>query len=410
MTLAPFLESCRAALPAGDAAREQALARALARGLPQRRDEDWKYSEPGLLAQKRFAPAGNGGGDAAPWLLLGLDATRLIFVNGSYRAELSDRLPAGMRMEPLAASPAQADGSVFSDLNAALAEGWTLSLADNFRAPLPVHLLYLHTGSGGMSHSRLLLRLARGSALQVIEHYAGRDEEYFCNAHTRAQLGECASLRHYRLQQHGAAALHVGRLEVEQARDSRVDGHGIDLGGLWVRNDLQADLAAPGAQAHLYGVYAPRNRQHIDNHTRVDHRAPQGTSREQFRGVLDGYGRGVFNGKIIVHQDAQKTDSEQSSAALLLSRTAEVDAKPELEIYADDVKCKHGATVGQLDESAVFYLRSRGLDEAAARSLLTYSFVDEVIGRIALLPLRQHVERAFLARLPGAEQFAGLLQ
>jgi len=410
MVLSPFLDSCREALRGGDAAHAHTLERVLARGLPTKRDEDWKYSEPVLLAQKRFGAAAPQVVDTRPWLLPGLDAIRLVFVNGTYRAELSDPLPEGLSMTPLPPARPPVDDTVFSELNAIFSQGWALSLAEGAKPAALIHLLFLHTSAGSMSHSRLLLRLGRGSSLQLIEHYAGGDEEYFCNAHIHVVLGEQANLRHYRLQQHGAAALHVGRLHVEQARDSQLHTHSADLGGLWVRNDLKTELAAPGAQAHLFGVYAPAQRQHIDNHTRIDHRAPAGTSREQYRGILDGHGRGVFNGKIVVHQDAQKTDSEQASAALLLSRTAEVDVKPELEIYADDVKCRHGATVGQLDESAVFYLRSRGLDEAAARSLLTYSFVDEVVGKIDLMPLRQHVEKALLARMPGAVRFAGLLQ
>ncbi|MGH8529602.1 MAG: Fe-S cluster assembly protein SufD [Nevskiales bacterium] len=410
MTLAPFLESCRNALRTGDAAREQALVSALARGLPSKRDEDWKYSEPSLLAQKQFQAASSNNGDAAPWLLDGLDATSLIFVNGHYRADLSGPFPPGLRLEKAGDAVAATASSSFSDLNFALAEGWQLALDEGAAPQRPVHLLYLHSAAGSMSHHRMRLRLGRGSALSLIEHYAGAEHEYFCNAHTSAVLADGARLRHYRLQQHGPSALHVGQFQIQQAGDSQFYSHSVDLGGLWVRNDLQASLAAPGAQAHLHGVYAPGKRQHMDNHTRVDHRAPRGTSREVFKGILDGHGRGVFNGKIVVHQDAQKTDSEQSSAALLLSRTAEVDAKPELEIYADDVKCKHGATVGQLDEDAVFYLRSRGLSEPAARGLLTYSFVDALIGQIEIQPLRRHIEAALLSRLPGAEQFAGLLQ
>ncbi len=410
MPVVPFLESCRNALRGADVAREQALASALARGLPSKRDEDWKYSEPSLLAQKQFRLASSENGDATPWLLDRLEITPLIFVNGRYCADLSGQLPAGLRLERLTDSIRSTESSVFSDLNFALAEGWQLTLDDDAAPQSPVHLLYLHNTAGSMSHSRMQLRLGRGSALSLIEHYAGGEQEYFCNAHMSVALGESATLRHYRLQQHGPAALHVGQFHIQQAGNSQLYAHGVDLGGLWVRNDLQADLTAPGAQAHLHGVYAPGNRQHMDNHTRVDHRAPQGTSREVFKGILDGHGRGVFNGKIVVHQDAQKTDSEQSSAALLLSRMAEVDAKPELEIYADDVKCKHGATVGQLDEDAVFYLRSRGLGEPAARGLLTYSFVDALIGQIEIQPLRRHIEAALLNRLPGAEQFAGLLQ
>ncbi len=415
--LAPLLQSCRTALPAQDAARAQAFARALARGLPGQHDEDWKYSDPAPLVQRQFVPAGAGQTDPAPWLLPGHDGHRLVFVNGRYAPGLSQVavLPAGARLDAVSRTQTRATettdgfGSAFTDLNLALhTDGAVLELAPGVTLEVPVHVLYLHTGSG-MAHVRNILRLNQNSRAQVIEHYAGADGEYFCNAVTDIQLAEGAQLAHHRLQQHAAQGLHVGSLHVAQARDSHLRVHSTDLGGSWVRNDLFAALAAPGAAIRLDGLYMPFDRQHIDNHTRIDHRQPQCVSRESFKGILDGHGRGVFNGKIVVHRDAQKTDSEQSSRALLLSRSAEVDAKPELEIYADDVKCKHGATVGQLDEDALFYLRSRGLDRPAAHSLLTYSFAEEMLGQIPYEPLRRHIEAAVLARLPGGAAVKELL-
>lgn len=419
---ATFLESCRAALPAGDRSRAEAFARALARGLPTRHLEDWKYSDASALAQKSFAAAPASTTDIGPWRLPELAGPRLVFVNGLYSAALSEigNLPAGVKLSALAASSTADEMSVpvingqastFTELNAALyRDGLCLYVAAGVNLTTPLHLLHLQTAPGGITHVRNQLHLEQGARAEVIEHYAGLEGEYFCNAVTEVQLDDDAQLRHYRLQQHGAGGFHVGSLHASLGTNSQLHTYSADLGGFWVRNDVFVKLAAPGAQTHLYGVYAPFNRQHVDNHTRVDHLAPNGTSREAYKGIMNGHGRGVFNGKIIVHPNAQKTDSEQSSAALLLSRTAEVDAKPELEIYADDVKCKHGATVGQLDEDAVFYLQSRGVSAEAARSLLTYSFADEIIGRIEIEPLRKWIERALLARLPGSAQFEGLLQ
>lgn len=410
MTLPALLESCRTALGAGARWRTEALQRALELGLPDRDVEDWKYSAPTALAQKRFALDGQASADVSAWRLAGFEGALIVLVNGRYRPELSSGLSNAIGVELDDSHQELEQGSSFTRLNTALSTPIALRVGDNVAEPNALHVLYLAVGGEIMSHPRLRIRLGRNSRLTLIEHFAGDAGEYLCNAVTEVELAERAQLEHHRLQEHGSAAHHVGSLHVRQSRSSRFTSVSADLGGAWVRNDVFVDLFDQGAEAHLHGVYVPFSRQHMDNHTRIDHRAPNGTSREGYKGILDGHGRGVFNGKIIVHQDAQKTDSEQSSAALLLSRTAEVDAKPELEIYADDVKCKHGATVGQLDEDAVFYLQSRGLGAEAARSLLTYSFAEEIIGRIAVEPLRRRIESALLARLPGAAQFEGLLQ
>ena len=211
-----------------------------------------------------------------------------------------------------------------------------------------------------------------------------------------------ASLILYRLQQPGAATNVISRLDARLARDARFTCIGLYAGGALVRNDLNVALDAPGAQAELHGVLLPGAGEHLDVHTRLDHRAPHGRSREMFRCLVPAKARAVFNGKVIVQAGAQKTDSEQHVDSLLLGPGAEVDAKPELEIYADDVKCAHGATCGQLDDAAIYYLRTRGLDLASARSLLLYTFAHEIVGRIAHEPARQLAEHALRARLPGA--------
>ena len=197
-------------------------------------------------------------------------------------------------------------------------------------------------------------------------------------------------------------ASHVGNLNVMHNKNSRLESHSIALGGALVRNDIHSQLAAEGAEIIMNGLYMTKDKQHVDNHTRVDHMKPRTYSTENYRGVLNGKSRAVFNGKVVVHPQAQKIDAQQSNANLLLSDDAEIDTKPELEIYADDVKCSHGATVGQLDKNMLFYLRSRGIDEDTARSLLTYAFADEVISKIDLQPIRNRLEYLVVGRLPDA--------
>jgi Fe-S cluster assembly protein SufD len=223
---------------------------------------------------------------------------------------------------------------------------------------------------------------------------------YFTNVVTEVELGENAAVDYYRLQEESSKAFHISGVHVRQDRDSRFDAHTVTLGSALVRNDVDVRLAAPGAHCELNGLYLAGGRQHVDTHTRVDHLQPHGTSNEFYKGILDGHARSVFNGKVIVHPDAQKTDARQSNKNLLLSVNAEADTKPELEIYADDVKCSHGATVGQLDADSVFYLRSRGLDETAARNLLTFAFAREIIEQVKVAPLRSYLDQAVMQRLP----------
>jgi Fe-S cluster assembly protein SufD len=406
----------------------EAFARA---GFPHKKIEDWKYTDVGEIASTPFRMAESAGEitleELAPYLPNGLDAHRLVVVDGHLVAGLSDLdgLPEGVCIEGLAGRFLAGDiprlvnaavngyAGAFTDLNTALmSDGLYLELADNAVLDKPLHLLVVSSGRRGrtMSHIRNVLRLGHNSRCALIEHYVGLGETpYFTNAVTEVDAGPGAQLTRVRIQQESEHGYHVASFNVRQRRDSRILNYGIDLGGKLARTDSNSRLDDEGAEIHLYGVYAPTGEQHIDNHTRIDHAKPHGTSREAYKGVVADKGRGVFNGKIIVHKDAQKTDSEQSSDALLLSKRAEVDAKPELEIYADDVKCAHGSTVGQLDEDAVFYLRSRGIDEDGARAILTYSFADEIIARIEPESLRRYLEAALLAKLPAGSRYAGLV-
>lgn len=405
--------------------RQGALARFREADFPSTRLENWKYTDVRPIQNHAFDVITENVSlslsDIETLLPADLDAHRLVFVNGRYSASLSavEKLPGGVQLTSLSQKLSAPDdglrshlsqvingqATAFSDLNGAfMSDGLYLSVADGVVLDKPVHVLFIGTQTEhpAMAHVRNIYRLGAGAEASVIEHYAGMpNSQYFTNSVTEILTERNAGLFFYKLQQESERAYHVAGIHAKHARDSRFRAYSADLGGRLVRTDLNSRLDGEGADSRLYGVYMPRGKQHIDNHTRIDHASPHGTSSEFYKGIIDGRGRGVFNGKVVVHKHAQKTDSEQKSEALLLSKHAEVDAKPELEIYADDVKCQHGSTVGQLDEEAVFYLRSRGVSRDTARSLLTYSFANEVIREIRLEALRKHLERHLLARLPG---------
>lgn len=402
-------------------------------GFPTPRHEDWKYTRTAAIEKRAFLPldkpcVGLDEDDLAPFVPTGLDCHRLVFVNGRYTRLLSSPgvLPQGARLtslakalvdqpqtlEPHLARHADTDAHAFTALNTAfLADGAVLHLERDCRLEKPVHLLFLSTPQEDMvSHPRVLLVADQGAEATVIESYASLgDAAYFNNTLTEAVLGAGARLHHYRLQQESVKAFHVGTVQVSQQRDSLFHSTALSTGAALARTDINIDLAAEGAECVLDGVYIAGGRQHVDFHTRVDHSKPHGTSKERYKGVLGGRARGVFNGRVYVHPDAQKTDAMQSNANLLLSPDAEIDTKPQLEIYADDVKCAHGATVGQLDESMVFYMRSRGLDEPLARSLLTWGFVREMLDGVPQTQLREWLSAAALAALPGADKVRSLL-
>jgi Fe-S cluster assembly protein SufD len=249
-----------------------------------------------------------------------------------------------------------------------------------------------------------------GSHVTVIEHYFGMIEAHnFTDAVTQISVDARAEVQHCKLEQEGNDALHVAGIHAEQEAGSRFVSHSFALGGRLVRNDITSRMNGPDCEVTFDGLYQLDGRQHIDHHTRIDHLASSCTSREYYRGILDGESHGVFNGKVIVHPHAMKTDAHQSNRNLLLSRQAEVDTKPQLEIFADDVKCTHGATVGQLDDASVFYLRSRGVDSESARSLLIYGFANDIIRRVDVPEMRDRIEHLVLNRLPHGEQIKEML-
>jgi Fe-S cluster assembly protein SufD len=404
-------------------------------GFPTAKNEDWKYTDIRPLLKRDFSFVGkpplaidNSLLDAAR--ISGLDCHELVFINGHYSADHSqpEKVMDGIIIKPLAQVIAEeadlirqhlnqysdTDKNAFSAMNTAfIQDGTVIVVADGMQPDRPVHIIYLSDQQqpANASNPRNLIVLGRNSSATVIETYSGAAEsEYFTNTITEISLGQGALLEHYKLQQEGPGGFHIGNVQVQQQRDSHFTSHSISLGGKLVRNDIDVKLLAPGAEAVLNGLYITDKSQHVDNHTRIDHLSAHTTSTEVYRGVLSGRSRGVFNGKVVVHKDAQKTSADQSNANLLLSNDAEIDTKPELEIYADDVKCSHGATIGQLDENMLFYLRSRAIPEDLARSLLTFAFTEAVISRIKLAPVRRRLEQRIVGQLPDADMIREFVQ
>ena len=404
--------------------RQQALSHFADQGFPTTRDEDWKYTNVAPIERHAFKPAAVDvelptQEQFAPFLLQLPAVSRMVFVNGRYAESLSDtgRLPDGVVAMSLARAladqpehlqrhlgryvPTEKRG--FAALNTAfLADGAYVFVPRDTVLAEPLQLLFIATAGVDpvLSQPRNLIVVENNSRVTLVESYVGLDEtRYLTNAISEIAVGEGAVVEHYKLGQESLKAYHIGGMHVHQAGGSRFTSHNVAMGGALTRNDIDVLFTDEGSECELNGLYLVGGRQHVDNHTRIDHAKPKCSSREFYKGVLDGRGRAVFNGRIIVHQDAQHSDAQQQNKNLLLSRDAEVDTKPQLEIYADDVKCAHGATVGQLDSDALYYLRARGIDEQTARSILTYAFAKDVLNRIAIDAVRNYVERFLAARL-----------
>jgi Fe-S cluster assembly protein SufD len=397
-------------------------------GFPTRRHENWKYTDVSRITKTGFVSA-----DASHNIIQAADLDKLkfnaenshelVFINGQFSAEhsnigsLPDSVELGSLRDALANTPELLEPSlnqcldsnnhVFAALNTAFFnDGAFIYVPDNIviEDPIVIYFVSTSTESKLATAPRNLIVLGKNSQANVIESFHGLEGVVgFTNTITEIETAEGAILEHYKVQQENTDSFHIGGTHLKQHRNSRVESHSISLGGAIVRNDIVTELADEGAEIILNGLYMGNGSQHVDNHTLVNHSKPHTQSEENYRGVLDGRARGVFNGKVIVHKDAQKISAAQSNANLLLSDHAEIDTKPELEIYADDVRCSHGATIGQLDKNMLFYLRSRGLDEETAKSLLTFAFADEVISRIKFAPVREQLEFNVGGRLPDAE-------
>ncbi|HUG98280.1 MAG TPA: Fe-S cluster assembly protein SufD [Gammaproteobacteria bacterium] len=417
--LPDWIESAAAAATGPDwltALRREGLLHFATAGFPTRRDEDWKYTDLKLVARRSFAASANA--TLVVPEIEGLEGPVLVFING--RLAESRNLPAGVSAATLSSAFAADDPACrellgriadparhrFAALSTALfGDGVLLDLPDDTALAEPIRLVFLAGGDAGpvLACPRVLVRAGARSQATLIEHYGAGSGESLSLAVTELALGPGAHLEHYRLQAESGDAFHLGVLAARLQPDAALVSHNLSVGGRIARLDLDVECAGSGARVEMNGLYLARGRQHVDSHTRVDHAVPHTTSDQLYRGVLAGRSRAVFNGKAIVHPGAAGTDARQANANLLLSPEAEVDTKPELEIYADDVKCAHGATTGQLDDTALFYLRSRGIDEHTAKSLLTFAFADTVLTRMSLAPLRRHAEQLVVGRLPDAD-------
>ena len=385
-------------------------------GFPTTRHEEYKYTNLTPLARTPFRTAPEAvarvtAEPIVPYFFESLDGDKLVFINGRYAPGLS-RIgrDSGVEVGPLAQKLVDstveleahlgrysgARENPLAALNSAfLADGAWVKIAARQVVEAPIHLVFVSTADAPdtVIHPRVLILAGLDSQAAVIEsHFGLGGATYWTNAVTEIVAEPNARLDHYKLQQEAPQAFHTSFLEIDQARDSRVMTHSLSLGALLARNDVEVTLNGEGCDSVLDGLYAVGGRQHVDNRTCIDHAQPHCTSHQLYKGVLDGHSRGVFNGKIIVRPDAQKTDAIQSNKNLLLSENANINTKPQLQIDANDVRCTHGATVGQIDEEATFYLRSRGIGHAQARSLLTYAFAADVLERVNITPIRERFE------------------
>jgi len=425
-------ESFRVSRPASEPGfvsdlRRRAIDRFAELGFPTLHQEAWRKTDVRPVSQGSFAratgPSPVPAAALAPHLFDG--ALRLVFVDGFLAPELShlDGLPEGVylgslaaaleaepeRVEPYLGRHARFDDHPFVALNTAFfADGAFLHVPRGTVVEAPIHLLFLTTveaaGDPVVAYPRNLLVAGEASQATVLETYAAFGAGCYLDCPVTEVVAEAAAvLDHYKVQHEAREAFHLATLQVRQERDSNFFSHAISAGGDVTRNDVNAWLADSGIQCTLNGLYMVNGTQLVDNHMRVDHAAPHCNSYELYKGVLDGKARAVFNGLIHVHPDAQRTDAKQSNRNLLLSRGALASSNPQLEIFADDVKCTHGSTVGQLDAEAVFYLRSRGIAEDAAKSLLTYAFASDIVQRIKIEPVRKDLEEFLFERLPRGE-------
>jgi Fe-S cluster assembly protein SufD len=423
-------EACERSVGAGDPAwlaalRRRARAAFAERGLPSTREEEWRYTSLAPLARIALEPAAPQAPVdreaiedlAQPVFACGL----FVFVDGRYRAELSSPPPrAGdVAVESLARLRAEEPALLEEALGqrsdpkqhplaalntACLDDGAVLRIPARRRLEAPLHVVFVSSGAG-VVHPRVLVVAGEDSHATLIQdHVSLASVPGFTNAVTEVEVGRNARVDLVLLQREDPERFHVSYLGARLERDARFVSHVVTLGGRLVRNDLEALLAGEGADCELGGLFLADAGRLVDNHTLVDHAVPRGRSNELYKGILAGPSRGVFRGRVIVRPDAQKTDARQSNPNLLLSDGAEIDTKPQLEIHADDVKCSHGSSIGQVDPDALFYLRSRGVDERQARNLLVRGFAREAVARLASQALREEIDQLVLAALDASRR------
>lgn len=391
---------------------------------PTTRNEAWKYTNVAPILKTPFRQLldveldGLTAESIAPFTFAESRQSQLVFVNGLFARELSNvtGLPSGVTVSNLADVPAGLSKTVsdhlgvyanyrnqsFTALNTAnVGDGAFVYIAKGNAVETPIHLLFISTSTEAtVSHPRVLVVAEEASIGTLIESYVTSGEGiYFNNAVTEAVVGQNAVLNHYRLQEESERAFHVGTTEVHQERGSNYTSYAISLGGEIARHNLNVAVSDEHIETTIDGLYVVTGNQHTDSHTVIDHQKPHSASHQLYKGILDGRGRAVFNGKVFVREGALLTDARQLNKNLLLSPEAHVDTKPELEIFADDVKCSHGATVGQLEGDELFYLASRGIPQERAQALLTFGFAEDVIRRIKLKSVREHLDKIVLDKL-----------
>ena len=405
--------------------RRAAIARFAEVGFPTTRNEEWKYTDVSPIASLSFKPVltphtdGLATGVLERFTLGNPQWNRLVCVNGQYSRELSSihQHPSGLVIASLAeairkypdavekhlARHARFEGDGFTALSTAfMQDGAFVFIPDGVVFKEPIHLIFVSTSSEiefVCQPRNLIIAGASCQAAIVESHVSLSDNVYFTNTVSEMVLGENTIIEYERFQDQSNRSFHVSTLHVQQERNSHFTSNSFSFGGILVRNNITAVLDGEGGEATLNGLYLGTEKQHIDNHTTIDHTKPHCNSHELYKGILHGTSRGVFNGKIVVRKDAQKTDAKQTNKNLVLSDEASIDTKPQLEIYANDVKCTHGATVGQLDEEAIFYLRSRGVGLDKARDILIYAFASDVISRCKVESLREQLHYLLHVRL-----------
>ncbi len=396
--------------------RQDAFARFCEAGFPTTHDEDWRFTNVSAIAQTAFRLTCNrrvrlSQQELEPYRVPGV-AYQLVFVNGHFARELSllGKLPDGVKVNGLAEEISSNPGAIephlgryldirrdaFCALNTAFVQdGAYVHIRRGTLVEEPICLLFVSTSDDApsMSHPRNLIVAEEDSQATFVEDYVSLDGgTVFCNTATELVAGDHTVLSHYMIEREHKQAFNISTLRIQQGRSTNVVSHSVLLGGALVRNNVHPVLAGEGGECLINGLFIGNGRQHLDNYMLVEHASPRCGSRQFYNGILDGHAHGVFHGRIIVHKDAQKTDAKQTNRNLLLSDDAQIDTKPQLEIYADDVKCTHGATIGQIEGDALFYLRSRGIDEVSARKLLLFAFASECLDRMKQGPVRRHVE------------------
>ena len=371
-----------------DEIREQARRRFSELGFPTTHNEDWRFTSVAPIARTQFEPGGAGtlpaaASQAAP----GVQITKLSKAN----------------VEPYLARYASYQNNAFVALNTAnFDDGLFIRIAEGAVIEEPIELVIQSFANGHptASNPRILIVAEPNSQAAIIETYKGQGGTYLTNTVTELIAGDHAVIDHYKLQTESSQAFHVSTLQIQLGRDTNFRSHSLSFGGALVRNDVNAVLSE-GSECTLNGLYLADGDQHIDNHTSIDHAKPNAASHELYKGILEGHSTAVFNGKILVRKDAQKTDAKQTNKNLVLSEDAVINTKPELQILADDVRCTHGATIGQLDPEGIFYLQSRGIGLADARNLLIYAFARDIVDRIKVASLREQSEKLLLEKLHG---------